>query len=264
MVIVEFFQAFGHVLVIETRRSFRMTLRYKAEAFVSFLFLLSLFYGVLLGIKVSSGAQLGLGQGNESFLIGFLCWVLVTGGLTHVADDIEEEAKTGTLEPLFMSSFHPTLIFLARSFSSLVVGAPILIALALILYSTTGVKFNIGAHAIAPLIAIDFSANGLGFILGGLALRLKRVRMIIVAAQLGSLAAMLPHDGVFINKGLSVVLPLVPAIDALRAILVEGRTLLWGEQLMLIFNGVAYLVLGIAVFLVSIRNSRKNGSLGQH
>lgn len=256
--------SFSNLVLAEMRKSFQISMRYKVESILSFLFLLALFFGVLMGVRVSSGEELGLGDGNESFLIGFMCWLFVTGGLTQVANCVEEESKTGTLEPLFMSSYHPVTIFLARSFSSLAIGIPALAILFVVLYFASGSSLHLSHQVILPLISIDLTANGIGFFLGGLALLLKRVRMILVLAQIAAIAAMLPHDGVQISQILTYVFPIVPGIDALRSIMVDEKTLGIDTQLALLVNGLLYLAIGIIFFMASINIARKRGSLGQY
>lgn len=256
--------SFSNLVLAELRKSIQISMRYKVESLLSFLFLLTLFFGVLTGVKISSGAELGFGDGDESFLIGFMCWIFVTGGLTQVANCVEEESKTGTLESLFMSSYHPVQIFLARSFSSLAIGVPALAALFIVLYYASDATLHINHQVIIPLISIDLTANGIGFFLGGLALLLKRVRMILVLAQIAAVAAMLPHEGVQISKILSYIFPIVPSIDALRAIMVDEHVLGIDTQLALVVNGLLYLGSGIIFFMGAINIARKKGSLGQY
>ncbi len=256
--------SFSNLVFAELRKSIQISMRYKVESILSFLFLLALFFGVLMGVKVSSGAELGFGNGDESFLIGFMCWIFVTGGLTQVANCIEEESKTGTLESLFMSSYHPVQIFLARSVSALAIGIPALVALFMVLYFSSNARLHLNHQVIVPLISIDLTANGIGFFLGGIALLLKRIRMILVLAQIAAVAAMLPHESIQFSKILSYIFPIIPGIDALRDIMVNKQTLGLDTQLALLFNGILYLGIGIIFFIASINIARQKGSLGQY
>src|SRR5205085_9634301 len=92
-----------------------------------------------------------IGNGTGGLLLGFLCWILAIGGVSQVAHDIEEEAKTGTLESLFLSHPGPCTLFLARNVAGLVVGIPSFLLVAVVLALSTSTGFHFTVDALVPV-----------------------------------------------------------------------------------------------------------------
>lgn len=261
---LDFATTLARLVALELRRSWILTLRYRTEALLSIVFLVALFYGLLLGTRSAALKPFAIGNGTEGLLLGFVCWILCTGGVSHVAHDIEEEAKTGTLEPLFLGHPGPGTIFAARNLAALISGLPMLMMVAATLAMATHSVFHLSPEAIVPVLALDLAASGIGFALGALAVLVKRVRIAVVAGQLLVAFVMVANISVPDFPQLLTLLPLVPAIESLRGLMLTGTPVDASRCVLLALNGAAWFGAGIAAFLLAIRRARRQGLLGQH
>ncbi len=249
---------------LELRRSWTLTLRYRAEAALSIAFLVALFYGLLFGTQSTALKPFSIGHGTEGLLLGFVCWILGTSGVSHVAHDIEEEAKTGTLEPLFLGHPGPGAIFVARNLAALVSGVPMLLLVAAGLAVATHSAFHLSPAALVPVLALDLAASGIGFALGALAILVKRVRLAVIAAQLLVALVMVTNIDLPGFRPWLALLPLVPAVETLRSLMLAGTPVDAARCVLLALNGAAWFGAGFALFLRAIRRARRLGLLAQH
>jgi len=255
---------FARLVGLELRRSWILTTRYRVDSALSVGLLVLLFYGLLFGTRSAALGTYALGSGNEGLLLGFSCWVLATGGVSHVAHDIEEEAKTGTLEPLFLGVPGPGTVFMARNVAAMLAGVPVLLLVATALALATRSVFHVCAAALLPLLSLDMAASGIGFALGALAILVKRVRIPVVLAQLVVVGMLVSHiEGPGVQQ-LLAWLPIAPALHALRRLLLSGASLTPGTCVLLVANGMAWLAIGFGLFQLSIRRARALGLLAQH
>jgi ABC-2 type transport system permease protein len=255
---------FARLVGLELRRSWILTLRYRTEAALSLAFLVALFYGIAFGTRWATFGQFSVGDGVEGLLLGFICWILATGGVSHVANDIEEEAKTGTLEPLFVGDPGPEILFLARNTAGLVAGLPMLLLVAAALTLATGSSFHLSPAALLPLLALDLAASGIGFALGALAILVKHVRVAVIVVQLGVVALLITRIDLPAATWVLNLLPLAPDVESLRQMMLSGSPLTVATAALLLANGAAYFGTGLAMFFLAIRRARRLGLLAQH
>lgn len=254
------------LFIAETRKVWRGSLRYPVEFFGSLILLFLLLNGFIFGyglIKVSSFSL----PGGESFslLIGFVCYIIAIVCLTQTTENVETEAKTGTLEKIFMSTYGPTRIFLVRS----VVG---LLQTAVTLSVLIGIEvwlFPVGSvillSTVVPLILYAACWIGVGLFFGGLALRFKRVRVtltpiyILLPIMLSVDVNAVAHDYPWIGYGV----PVFPSLIIIRNLVsgVMPTTLVFlcaiGWALILIVGGVVF-------FGIQVRRVRATGSAHEY
>ncbi len=255
---------FARLVGLELRRSWILTMRYRTEAVLSLAFLVVLFYGLAFGTRWAAFGQFSVGEGVEGLLLGFICWILATGAVSHVAHDIEEEAKTGTLEPLFLGHPGPGALFLARNTAGLVAGLPMLLLVGLALTLATRSAFHFSPAVLLPLLALDLAASGIGFALGALAIVVKHVRVAVIVVQLGVVALMITRIELPAAPWVVCLLPLAPDIETIRHLMLSGSELTLSTAVLLLANGAAYFGTGLAMFFLAIRRARTLGLLAQH
>jgi ABC-2 type transport system permease protein len=80
-------------------------------------------------------------------LIGFVTWRVADGCILRVTGSLAEDAKTGTLEQVYLSPAAPGLIRLARSLATLIYHSirGLLLAVILMLILRIPVAFSLGA-----------------------------------------------------------------------------------------------------------------------
>jgi hypothetical protein len=256
--------AFMRLVGYEVRRSWAMMMRYRSETILSLLFLFALFFAGLLGSNAIADKSFSLGSGTDGFLIGFLCWALVVGGVSHIAHDIGEEAKTGTLEIIFTCSSGPFQLFVARGLAGFVVGLPTLVILGAVLAYTTSSPLHLRLEYLVPVIALDLTATGIGFSLGALTLIAKRTQTATAIAQIVVVLLMVTHfEQGRLHMALPV-LPLAPAMAVLKNSIQHPNSLTVDAAGALLLNGILYAVIGGFMFSRAVRGARRRGSLSQH
>ena len=208
-------------------------------------------------------------QGILSSLVGYITWKICASSFLNVARIADEEARTGTLEQIFLSGSGALQIFLARSLGIFLNQSLRGLLLGLALGAFLGVLTAPGLLPLAIFLLTFLGALGLGLGMAGLVLVYKRLggflslmwQMLVFFS--GALAPLPGVLGIF-----SRVLPLSWGIAALRAALVNGDTLrdLWQNGLLpgLLLNTLVYLALGVALFTWGERRARRLGVLGHY
>lgn len=256
--------SFVSLLVLELRRSFRLTYRYPLDCLLALAFLLALFWGLLFGAESLVSSDTRFGQTKDSMLIGYLCWVIVLGGIGHVAHDIQEEAKTGTLESLFCSSYSPLLVFWARSLSGLAVGVPLLVLLALAAGLISGGSASFSSAMLSPILGLEMTATGIGFGLGGIALVFKRVQMLLLFVQIAVMLLVMTRFETMAADAWRSAVPFLSSVESLRQMSIENASLSHLQSAVLIVNGGVYFLVGICVFVACVAYTKRRGVLSHH
>lgn len=256
------------MLGAEFRRTLRMARSYWLEYAAD---LLLYVVGFLLLIAVFSAASANYGpQGYLSTLIGYTVWKICASAMADIARIASEEARTGTLEQLFVSSVSPGMVFVVRSLGILLNRTIRGLLMAFILAVILGITQPIPPLAVVVFATTVAGACGLGYTLVGLVLVYKRVggaiellwQMLVFFT--GALAPIQnPLLGAF-----SKLLPLTLGIDCLRAIIIDSATAaeLWQSCLLpgLLIVNAFYLILGGIVFEWGQRRARQLGVLAHY
>ena len=252
----------------EFRRSLRLVRSYWLE-YVADLILYIL--GFLLLNAVFQAASLNYGPtGMLSTLIGFTTWKICASVLEDIARVASDEARTGTLEQLFLAGLPPGLVFAGRSLGFVFSHALRGLILAFILAGLIGLLQPVSPVAVILFILTLLGACGLGFALAGLTLIYKRIggglhlfwQMLVFFT--GALAP-ITHP---LLAEFAKLLPLTWGISALRASLLDdaGSAELWQRGLWqgLLINTVVYLTLGVVFFTWGERRARQQGVLAHY
>lgn len=227
--------------------------------------------GFLLLITVFKAASPSYGQeGILSTLIGYTIWKISASVLVEIARIASGEARTGTLEQLFLFNLPVGSMFLLRSLGIAVNYALRGLILALTLGLILGILPPIPITAWLVFLLTLAGAGGLGFALAGLGLVYKRI---------GGMLQLLWQLLVFFTGALAPIqnslfgiaakaLPLTWGIICLRSILVDGQTVsfLWqnGSLAGLLINSAFYLGVGMLLFDWGQRQARHLGVLGHY
>ena len=252
----------------ELRRMMRLARSYWVDYLSDFIL-----YGLgfLLLIMIFRAASEDYGpEGMLSTLIGFIAWKIGATAAVDMADIAAEEAKTGTLEQVYLSSRRLWSVFLGRCLGLYLDYGLRSLFLGGILAALVGVLRPISFTTLVVFILMLASSAGLGFALTGLVLIYKRVGGIlnliwqVLVFFTGALAPI--HDPVL--SPISRALPLTWGIEALRAIMVNGDNLtaLWQNGLIvgLLVNTTTYIVLGIVIFSWGQKQARALGVLAHY
>ena len=209
-------------------------------------------------------------NGMLSTLIGYTIWKICASVLEDIARIASDEARTGTLEQLFLSGLAPGLVFVGRSLGIILNHTIRGLILAFLLAAFLGLIQPVSLLAAFLFTLTLLGACGLGFALAGLTLVYKRIggglhllwQMLVFFT--GALA---PITNSLLG-GFAKLLPLTWGISAIRASLIDGATStdLWqnGLWLGLLVNTSVYLILGVFIFSWSQHRARQQGVLAHY
>ena len=239
--------------------------RYFVDTVSGFVTIYGFFLILFFGAKALGGRSPGFGNTLSGLVVSFALWSLVTFSLSSLTFELVQEAQLGTLEQLGMSPFGLVRVLLARVLTQLVIYFGIMAVLLVLLMATTGRWLTVAPLSTLPILVLTIlGVEGLGFVLGGVAIVFKRVQQALQAWQiavLGLIAA--PVNRVPFTK----YLPLTWGATLLRRVMVNGESLTSmpaGDVLFLLVNTVFYLALGILVFKRFEAVARERGLLGHY
>ncbi|GIW33387.1 ABC transporter permease [Meiothermus sp.] len=245
----------------EACRNLILFRRYLGESVASLVVLMLVFYGLFLGTRYMAGPTAQFGDRLDAMVVGFVLWTLILSSFAGLAQNLAEEAQTGVMEQVFLSSYPPTVVFLARCVSSvgfiLLVNGAVLAALILL----TGARIVLPLAVIPPVITILMASYGLGFALASLALRFKRVTQLVNLGQFALLFLVMTPFEHWQSPVPGYVLPMAPGVGLTREVMAHGGSLDGSMMSAAALNGLVYLALGVWAFQVGIRKVKSQGLL---
>ncbi len=155
---------------IELRRYYFNTLSMLVSFYLIFILL---FYGVQ---SLANGGQ-QFGDALNGMVVGFMVFYLTVYSYAELSWVLVGEASQGTLEQLSMSPLGFGRVLLARIFAALVYRIVIMFLLLLLMMWTTGRWMAFDLWTLIPLLLFTMaSVQGVGFVMGGLALVFKQIQ----------------------------------------------------------------------------------------
>jgi hypothetical protein len=252
-----------HLVRLEFTRAIRLYLRYPLEAVLGVGFLTLLFLAVALGVGVvANPVAPGFDSRPDGLLIGFLCWAVVVGGTANLGAEIEDEARTGVLEPLFLSRYSIVTIMVARSLSSLLAGLPVVLLLAVTVAITSGQTGALQPKALPLLILLDVGATGVGLAVAAVAVAFKRIRTLLIALQLIVIYALVFPLAPASMAALT--LPVIPAVHAIREVISSAAFTPPVEFCLIALNAVFYFAAGTAILFATVHFVKSQGRLSHY
>ena len=218
-----------------------------------------------LGYKFVGGHQPTFGRTTEGFVVGFFIWTYSISAYSILAWGIIQEARTGTLEQLYMTplGYERVAVFMVilNLFWSLVWVLPVLFLMML----TTGKFLHFDILTLIPLLILTISSGyGIGFITAGLGLIFKKIQSFFQILQfifVGFLVA--PVDKLPILK----ILPFSLGTKLIAQNMMDKvpiyRIPIY-DILILILNAAFYTGFGLFTFKLCERIAKNRGLLGHY
>jgi ABC-2 type transport system permease protein len=250
------------LFVAEVRKNFLVWMRYPLQPAAGLLALFAMFFLLSFGLGKLPGVEVFANADPRVIVATFFCWVCAMGAIGHIASELEEDAKIGVLEALFLSRLRSCEIILVRSLASSLSGLALSFAVLWLLswYSDAGLA--LGFDAVLALVLLDLALSGLGLVMAGLFIVFKRVSalgpLLYLAAGtwLASTISLVPSDE-------RLRYPVVSAVEVFsRTVFDTG--LAWPALALAVAWAIATL-LACAVFLEWCTGyARRRGSLSHY
>ena len=253
------------LLVALTRSSLILLRRYLFDTSFQLLAIYIIFLLIFLGYRADAGAQPGFGDTVAGLVVSFAVFTLAIGAFSQIATYLMGEALQGTLEQLAMSPLGLGRVMLCRLAGQMLVNVIFVFFMLFLMMLTSGQWLRIDFASVLPLlIVVALGVQGIGYVLGGLAIVFKRIQssFLLVQFALVALIAIPPERLPAIR-----FLPLSTGTKLIREVMVEERSLLElpaPELGFLLANSAVYFGLGFLVFKAMERVARQRGLLGHY
>ncbi|MGB3788335.1 MAG: ABC transporter permease [Phormidesmis sp.] len=250
----------------ELKRTWVQTLRYPSEVIGGVVILTAVFYGIFIGAQYMAGGNSTFGDRLDSVVVGYVIWTLVVYIVNDIATNLQMEARTGTLEQVFLSPFGAPRVFLARAIASLTLRFFLILAVLAIIIAITGSQIAFPPILLLPLVTLLLSAYGLAFFIGSFALVLKKVQQVLSMFQfvLFFLLATPTEDWTGPARIVANLLPILPSKGLLRDLMARNQGLNWDEWAIALLNGVVYFTIGTLLFRWAEGQAKRQGTLGSY
>ncbi len=257
MAILQQFQA-------ELGRAWIQFKRYPAESIGGIFITTSIFYGLFLSAKYIAGPTLQFGDRLDSVIVGYVLWSLVLFVGASIVGTLQDEAQTGTLEQLFLSSMGARRVFLLRAIASLCIQLILITIILTFIMVLTGRYLTFTPAVLPALAVVLLPAYGLAFFMGSIALLFKRVQQFLGILQFGYLFLLTAPTEEWTGTGKIVgwLLPMSPGAGLLRSLMAKNLPWDWGQFSIALLNGLGYFAIGWTTFYIAERETKRRGRLG--
>ncbi|NJO40940.1 MAG: ABC transporter permease [Cyanobacteria bacterium RU_5_0] len=251
------------LFLAELKRSWIQLIRYASEIVATIVGTTIIFYGLFLSTRYIAGSGFQFGDRLDSIIIGYVLWALMIFILSDIAGGLQNEARTGTLEQLFLSPYGAINVFLMRAIASLLLNLAINLGILLAILLLTGSQLAFPITLFPPLLAVLLGAYGISFAMGSLALLLKQVQQLLSIFQFALLflftAPVETWTGVW--QVLGYLLPMAPGAGLLRDVMARNQGLDGVVLTIALLNGAIYLSIGLMLFRWAEREAKRSGKL---
>jgi ABC-2 type transport system permease protein len=252
------------LFLAEIKRSWLLLSRYAAEALGGIVATTFVFYGLFLSSQYIAGPTAVFGDRLDSIIVGYILWTLMLFIMGDVAGGLQDEARTGTLEQMFLTPYGAARVFVIRAIGSLTIQLTLNIIIVVAIMWVTGSKLAFPPILVPPFVTALLGAYGLAFAVGSLTLVFKQVQQLLSILQFGLLLLLAAPTETW-TGGLRIVgwlLPIAPAAGLLRDVMARGLPLDDMRMAIASVNGIFYFALGILLFRWAERLTKRQGKLG--
>lgn len=253
-----------NLLIGELKRTWIQTRRYPAEVIGGVVILTAVFNGIFVSTKYMAGPANTFGERLDTVVVGYVIWTLVLYIVNDIANNLQLEAQTGTLEQVFLSPFGAPRVFFARAIASLTLRFLLILVVLFLIMAMTGSQLAFPTLLLLPLTTLLLSAYGLAFFIGSFALVFKKVQQLLGLFQflLLFLLATPTENWTGPARIVANILPILPSTGLLRDLMARNQPLDWGEWAIALANGMVYFAFGTFVFRWAERQAKRQGTLG--
>jgi ABC-2 type transport system permease protein len=251
------------LIYIELKRNGISFIRYPAEAVVMVITFTAVFLLLFMGVSYMSGPTALIGERLDAVIVSYILFSLVLLSVLSMGNEFQTEATTGTLEQVFQSPFGPIKVFFVRAVTGLIFKAAIIGGCLAVILILTGRILHFSFGIIPPVLAVLLGAYGIGFMIGALAVLIKRIQNLLQLVQFLMFLPLMVATEAWQSpwRELGYLIPMSPGSGMLRDIMARGAAFDFAQFGAALLNGVLYLALGILAFRLADRKARREGRL---
>jgi ABC-2 type transport system permease protein len=252
------------LFLAEIKRSWLLLSRYIAETLGGVVATTLVFYGLFLSARYIAGPTLQFGDRLDSVIVGYILWTLVLFIMGDVVGGLQDEARTGTLEQMFLTPYGAARVFVMRAIASLTIQITLNLLIVLVIMVLTQSKLAFPPILVPPFVTALLGAYGIAFIMGSLALVFKQVQQLLSILQFGLLLLLAAPTETWTGalRYIGWLMPIAPGAGLLRDVMARGLPLDDMRMAVASLNGAFYFTLGILLFRWAERLTKRQGKLG--
>ena len=237
--------------------------RYPVESISQIILISAIFYGLFLGAGYIAGSSFQLGDRLDAIVIGYVLWILVNFVMTNIAGKLQYEAQTGTLEQLFLSRYSAVKVFLMRGLAYLALELLKIVIILFIIILLTGSSLYFPPLLVLPFICVLLGAYGFSFMIGSIALLLKRVQQLLPLLLFPLLFLLTIPTETWTGSPifLAFLIPMTPGAGLLRDLMARGEGLNLITLIIAFLNGIVYFSIGLFLFKFAEKEAKRRGIL---
>ena len=225
-----------------------------------YLIFLLIFYGAKAFLEPAPGEEAKL----SAVVVGYIVWILAIFSYSDSTQMLQNEAQMGTLEQLAMSPLGLPRVLLTHFFAGVLFSLAQILALLVVMMASTGKWLNLDLASVVPLLLLTITGvQGVGFVMGGLAIVYKRIQHAIQIVQFVFVAMIAaPVDRFEFVK----YLPLSWGYQLIRRVMIEEASIFQmpGDVLFLFVHSIALIGGGILIFRWFETKARQQAKLAHY
>lgn len=234
--------------------------RYFVNSIGTLITLYLIFMLMFLGAQGIAGG-VSLGDGLDNMVVGYITWFVLLLTYQAIPYTILGEAEQGTLEQLYMAPVNFGVVAAFKLIAEILVDMVLVILLLLVIIVTTGTSLHLDIPSLLPLLLLVIAGgSGLGFILGGITLLLKRIHSYLQIVQF-AIIILVAAPATAPWRWFPIILP----AHWMRQVLVQSQGLSQippSDWLAMVGAALGSVVVGVTVFKICEIRARKLGTIG--
>lgn len=163
--------------------------RYYFDTISGIVTLFALFVIIFYGARALIGGRAGYGASLSGLVVGYMVWMLAIFAYSDMGFGLVQEAQTGTLEQVSMSPVGLTRVMVLNFAAGIAYQLLTLFVLLFLMMAVSGRWLHLDMVSIVPLLLLTVAGiQGIGFVVGGLALVFKRIQSSLQVLQFAFVA----------------------------------------------------------------------------
>jgi ABC-type polysaccharide/polyol phosphate export permease len=256
------------LFITEAKRSIAAIKHYWLASLTDLIVYLAGFIFLYVFIKGNFSSDSAVASETVSQLvIGYLIWFFISISLSYFANGLYTEMVTGTFEQINLTGTRVFWLMFVRFLVNSIRFAIIILPLALAISVITRIPYNFNTLTLILFLLLEIGTIGIAYLLAGLTIRFKNTGQLAFVLSILLLGPSLMNIGVntLIEKAAATFIPLIGAQTLIKQTLSGASSSInWTQVAIIAVNSIVYLILGLVVFEICLRNSKKLGILNRY